>query len=184
MRVARQEDHGGRVAPDESLPRRTTELILKAMYRGRISRVFDCEAEEKSASNTPESSSDLRIPTLDERTRLYLRAVRGQHDFTDEEYSDARNLILEAMVADFASKPNVRLPHDPSDDAIDRAAAFAAESHIDLLGYRPASIRQTPHSCSFRRSTDQSVRSYQARFVSTEPCGKTQFGTSRNPMSL
>jgi hypothetical protein len=77
---------------------------IEAMFRGRFSRVFEFEAEEESASNPREPLSELRMPALDERARLYLRAVHGRRNFTNEEYSEARNLILDAMVIEFVGK--------------------------------------------------------------------------------
>src|SRR4051812_25186885 len=78
------------------------------MFKGRISRVFDLEPEEKgSSANARGSSGQLCLPTLDERVTLYLRAVYGKSDFTRQEYSEARKLILNAMAADFAAKSGV-----------------------------------------------------------------------------
>ena len=58
------------------------------------------------------SSGQLCLPTLDERVTLYLRAVYGKSDFTREEYSEARKLILNAMAADFAAKPGISLSQE------------------------------------------------------------------------
>jgi hypothetical protein len=41
----------------------------------------------------------LPVPTLDERVSLYLRAVYGDREFTEEERSNARNALLDAMAA-------------------------------------------------------------------------------------
>src|SRR6266516_783456 len=46
----------------------------------------------------------LPIPTLDERVTLYLRAVHGNRDFTEEERSNARNLLLNSMASEIAAQ--------------------------------------------------------------------------------
>src|SRR5262249_58796517 len=50
------------------------------------------------------------LPTLDERANLYLRAVYGDRDFTNDEYSSARNLMLTAMAADIGARSDARSP--------------------------------------------------------------------------
>jgi hypothetical protein len=83
------------------------------MIRGRVGRVFAFEAEERPPIDAQEPADQLRLPTLDERVILYLRAVHGKRDFTSKEYSDARNLILDAMAADIAAKSEINLPEQP-----------------------------------------------------------------------
>ena len=78
------------------------------MTKGLIGRLLG--EEEISAKTAPEPLSQLRDPTLDERVSLYLRAVHGKQDFGSEEYSDARNRILNAMAADVAVKLGNDLP--------------------------------------------------------------------------
>jgi hypothetical protein len=46
----------------------------------------------------------LPIPTLDERATLYLRAVHGNRDFTDEERSNARDVLLNSMAAEISAQ--------------------------------------------------------------------------------
>ena len=46
----------------------------------------------------------LPIPTLDERVNIYLRAVHGSREFTEEERMNARNALLDTMAADIATK--------------------------------------------------------------------------------
>src|SRR6266436_8764618 len=41
-------------------------------------------------------------PTLDERVSLYLRAVHGNREFTDQERSNARDVLLNSMAAEIA----------------------------------------------------------------------------------
>jgi hypothetical protein len=54
----------------------------------------------------------LPVPTLDERVTLYLRAVHGNRDFTEEERSNARNLLLNSMAAEITAQvqPEVTEP--------------------------------------------------------------------------
>ena len=46
----------------------------------------------------------LPVPTLDERVSLYLRAVHGNREFTEEERSNARNALLDSMAAEIAAQ--------------------------------------------------------------------------------
>src|SRR5207253_317073 len=54
----------------------------------------------------------LPVPTLDERVTLYLRAVHGNREFTEEERSNARNALLDSMAAELAAQvpPEVTEP--------------------------------------------------------------------------
>jgi hypothetical protein len=54
----------------------------------------------------------LPVPTLDERVSLYLRAVHGNREFTEEERSNARNVLLDSMAADITAhgQPEVAEP--------------------------------------------------------------------------
>jgi hypothetical protein len=56
----------------------------------------------------------LPIPSLEERARLFLRAIHGESDFRSSDHSEARNTILNAMAADIAAKSNIGLPEEPS----------------------------------------------------------------------
>jgi hypothetical protein len=46
----------------------------------------------------------LPVPTLDERVSLYLRAIHGNRNFTEEERSNARNVLLNSMAAEIAAQ--------------------------------------------------------------------------------
>jgi hypothetical protein len=46
----------------------------------------------------------LPVPTLDERVSLYLRAVHGNREFTDQERSNARDVLLTSMAAEIAGQ--------------------------------------------------------------------------------
>src|ERR1700745_3976859 len=46
----------------------------------------------------------LPVPTLQERVSLYLRAVHGDREFTDQERSNARDVLLNSMAAQIAAQ--------------------------------------------------------------------------------
>jgi hypothetical protein len=46
----------------------------------------------------------LPVPTLDERVSLYLRAIHGNREFTEEERSNARNALLDSMAAEISAQ--------------------------------------------------------------------------------
>src|SRR5215470_3693294 len=54
----------------------------------------------------------LPVPTLDERVSLYLRAIHGNREFTEEERSNARNALLDSMAAEITAqvRPEVTEP--------------------------------------------------------------------------
>jgi hypothetical protein len=72
------------------------------MVKGRIPFLKD--AEELAPVNARERLGELPIPTLDERVLFYLRAVHGNRDFTEEERSNARNVLLNSMAAEIAAQ--------------------------------------------------------------------------------
>jgi hypothetical protein len=87
------------------------------MTRARLASIFALDATEESAGTANDSSNQWRAPTVDERAALYLRAVHEKHDFTKEEYSHARELMLDAMAADITAKlqvPEELTLQDPS----------------------------------------------------------------------
>src|SRR5262249_42538320 len=59
------------------------------------------EANERQANVRDDV---LPVPTLDERVTLYLRAVHGSREFTEEERSNARNALLDSMAAEIAAQ--------------------------------------------------------------------------------
>jgi hypothetical protein len=59
------------------------------------------EANEKQANVRDDV---LPVPTLDERVSLYLRAVHGNREFTDQERSNARDVLLNSMAAEIAAQ--------------------------------------------------------------------------------
>src|SRR6516162_6634237 len=73
--------------------------------KGCLDQLFVLEPADKSAAD----SKQLGVPTLEERVELYLHAVYGNRDFTNEEYSRARSRILDAMAANVVAKSGVHL---------------------------------------------------------------------------
>jgi len=67
------------------------------------------EANERQANV---GDDVLPVPTLDERVTLYLRAIHGNRNFTEEERSNARNALLDSMAAEIAAQvqPEVTEP--------------------------------------------------------------------------
>jgi len=59
------------------------------------------EANERQANV---GDDVLPVPTLDERVSLYLRAVHGNREFTEEERSNARNALLDSMAAEITAQ--------------------------------------------------------------------------------
>jgi hypothetical protein len=70
----------------------------------RILRALGVDADERATTDAHDPLVQLPLPTLDERASVYLRAVQGERDFTNEEHANARDLILEAMAADIAAR--------------------------------------------------------------------------------
>src|SRR5262249_53095925 len=67
------------------------------------------EANERQANV---GDDVLPVPTLDERVSVYLRAVHGNREFTEEERSNARNALLDSMAAEITAQvqPEVTEP--------------------------------------------------------------------------
>jgi hypothetical protein len=64
-------------------------------------------------ADSDEPFGQLPVPNLEERARLFLRAVHGERDFTNSEHYDAQNAILDAMAAHMASKSNLGMTEEP-----------------------------------------------------------------------
>jgi hypothetical protein len=103
------------------------------MIKARISRVLGLEAAEPAPLETRKTPSGLRLPTLDERVRLYLLAVHGERDFTNEEYSNARGLLLSAMAAEIAAKAETRLTEETGESARSAPRAIDTPATIAIL---------------------------------------------------
>jgi hypothetical protein len=65
-------------------------------------------AESARPSDIREPFGQSPVPSLEERARLFLRAIHGERDFTSSENAEARSTILNAMAADIATKSNNR----------------------------------------------------------------------------
>jgi hypothetical protein len=72
------------------------------MVKGRIGKIIPPEMEETEPLGNV--AHWLRLPTLDERANLYLRAVHGDRDFTNEEYTTARDCILDQVANGIAAE--------------------------------------------------------------------------------
>jgi hypothetical protein len=75
-----------------------------SMARTRVLRALSIDGDDNTSADAHEPQDQLPLPTLDERARLYLRAVHGDRDFTGKEHATARDLILDAMAADIAAR--------------------------------------------------------------------------------
>ena len=73
---------------------------MKMKTRSPFYRVA-LEANERQANV---GDDVLPVPTLDERVSLYLRAVHGNREFTEEERSNARNALLDSMAAEITAQ--------------------------------------------------------------------------------
>ena len=92
------------------------------MIKGRIP--FLSDAEELAPVEVHDPLGELPVPTLDERVLFYLRAVHGNRDFTQEERSNARNVLLNSMAAEIAAQaeqsPKGELPGRETRHGADR----------------------------------------------------------------
>jgi len=90
-------------------------------------RVLGALVVEADGGATGEPCDQTPLPTLDQRANFYLRAVYGDRDFTNEDYTHARNLLLHEMAADIAGRsktprsgsaalPEDQAPHRPIED--------------------------------------------------------------------
>jgi hypothetical protein len=70
-------------------------------------------AESARLADLREPHDQLRVPTLEERARLFLRAVHGERDFTSGEYARANSTILNALAADIAARSKSGMPGEP-----------------------------------------------------------------------
>src|SRR5262245_26721941 len=86
----------------------------------------------------------LPVPTLDERVTLYLRAIHGNREFTEEERSNARNALLDSMAAEIAAQgqPEVaeRRPLHPYEAAVQYSQSV---QHKEAIRVVPIARRRT-----------------------------------------
>src|SRR5215475_184940 len=69
--------------------------------------------ESARLADSVDPLGQLAVPTLEERARLFLRAVHGE-DFPSGKLAEATTAILNAMAADIAAKSNSRMPEGAS----------------------------------------------------------------------
>src|SRR5262249_31866740 len=94
---------------------------------GPLSQTSVLKAELELKTDRQYLPDQLRLPILDERANLYSRAVHAKSSFANEEYTDARDRILDAMAAEIAgnlpesaiSDPVVASPVASTKDAIE-----------------------------------------------------------------
>jgi len=85
------------------------------MTKSTLNKILNFEADGIAESALEKSSRSLaegqahgsprptHALTLDERSNLFLNAVYGSRDFTNEEYAEARESLLDAMAANFTA---------------------------------------------------------------------------------
>jgi hypothetical protein len=81
----------------------------------------------------------LPILTLDERVALYLRAVHGNRDFSDEERSNARNILLNSMAAQIAAQ-GIPADQSPKEGLAGREKKHGADRRSFLAQYSRAGV--------------------------------------------
>jgi hypothetical protein len=70
-------------------------------------------AESARLADIRELNGELPVPTVEQRARLFLRAVHGERDFTSGEYARAHSTILSALAADIAARSKSGTPGEP-----------------------------------------------------------------------
>jgi hypothetical protein len=105
----------------------------KTMIKGRIP--FLSEAEELAPVDAREPLGELPVPTLDERVLFYLRAVHGNRDFTEEERSNARNLLLNSMAAEIAAQV-IPAEQSPKGELAGRETNAASNITYEYKGFK------------------------------------------------
>src|SRR5262245_14430928 len=115
LRLFLRESHASR-SNDERSRRNLARLISKADAFGNEKMITRSQfyqlALEANEGQANVRDDVLPVPTLDERVSLYLRAVYGNREFTDQERSNARNALLDSMAAEITAQvqPEVTNP--------------------------------------------------------------------------
>ena len=107
------------------------------MIKGRIP--FLSDAEQLAPVDVRDPLGELPVPTLDERALFYLRAVHGTRDFTQEERSNARNVLLNSMAAEIAAQAE----QSPKGELPGRETAHAADRGKEAIRVAPIARRRT-----------------------------------------
>src|SRR5262245_30965728 len=107
LRLFLRESHASR-SNDERSCRNPPRLISRADAFGNEKMITRSQfyqlALEANEGQANVRDDVLPVPTLDERVSLYLRAVLGNREFTDQERSNARDVLLNSMAAEFAAQ--------------------------------------------------------------------------------
>src|SRR3954462_14924933 len=103
------------------------------MIKGRLP--FLSDAGELAPVDVHDPLGELPVPTLDERALFYLRAVHGTRDYTQEERSNARNVLLNSMAAEIAAQAEPTC--FGTSDAIILMYAIADFLRIRSIAWRP-----------------------------------------------
>jgi hypothetical protein len=107
------------------------------MIKGRIP--FLSDAEELAPVDVHDPLGELPVPTLDERVLFYLRAVHGNRDFTQEERSNARNVLLNSMAAEIAAQAD----QSPKGELPGRETTHGADRRKGAIRIAPIARRRT-----------------------------------------
>jgi hypothetical protein len=107
------------------------------MIKGRIA--FLSDAEELAPVDVHDPLGELLVPTMDERVLFYLRAVHGNRDFTQEERSNARNVLLNSMAAEIAAQAE----QSPKGELPGRETTHAADRRKGAIRVAPIARRRT-----------------------------------------
>ena len=107
------------------------------MIKGRLP--FLSDAGELSPVDVHDPLGELPVPTLDERALFYLRAVHGNRDFTQEERSNARNVLLNSMAAEIAAQAE----QSPKGELPGRETTHGADRGKEAIRVAPIARRRT-----------------------------------------
>jgi hypothetical protein len=128
------------------------------IIKGPSIRVFTPVTEEGPSADAQQHENRLRAPKPEERASLYLQAVYGQHDFTNDEISKARNVILDAMAANIVDRSESRLSNEPAVPA----TRPQSESPYGIMSVRAARASHSPYRDPAPRDTPQLALSEEA----------------------
>ena len=107
LRLFLRESHASR-SDDERSRRNPARLISKVDAVGNEKMITRSQfyqlALEVNGRQANVGDDVLPVPTLDERVNLYLRAIHGNREFTEEERSNARNALLDTMAAEITAQ--------------------------------------------------------------------------------
>ena len=106
------------------------------MIKGRLP--FLSDAGELAPVDVHDPLGELPVPTLDERALFYLRAVHGNRDFTQEERSNARNVLLNSMAAEIAAQAD-----SPKGELPGRETTHGADRGKEAIRVAPIARRRT-----------------------------------------